>query len=157
MNTINEWATRHSIPPAALNELLLALGAMSPDPAVQSGESEAAVQTRVRLDASKEGGRLWRNNVGATQTPEGSFIRYGLANESSAINKRCKSSDLVGIRPVVVTSEMVGGVFGLFVAREVKRGGWSYTGTAREKAQLNFLSLVSAMGGDARFTTGEDI
>ena len=157
MNTINEWATRHNIPAAALTDLLQQLGAMSPDPDVQSGESEAAVQTRVRLEASKAGGRLWRNNVGATQTPEGSYVRYGIANESSAVNKRCKSSDLVGIRPVVVTEKMVGGVFGLFVAREVKRGGWHYTGTAREKAQLNFLSLVAAMGGDARFTTGEEL
>ena len=41
MNTINEWATRHEIPPAALNELFLALGAMSPDPAVRSdGDGE---------------------------------------------------------------------------------------------------------------------
>lgn len=157
MNTINEWATRHNIPLAALTELYQALGAMSPDPAVQSGESEAAVQTRVQLEASKAGGRLWRNNVGATQTPEGSFIRYGLANQSSAVNKRCKSSDLVGLRPVYVTEHMVGQVFGLFVAREVKRGGWKYTGTAREKAQMNFLSLVAAMGGDARFTNGEEL
>ena len=156
INIINTWVERWGIPPEAHTDLLVALGATAPDPAVQVGESEAAVQTRVRIAASQGGGRLWRNNVGACQTSEGTFVRYGLANESTAINKKCKSSDLIGVQPVMITEAHVGQIIGQFVAREVKRGGWKYTGSAREKAQLNFLSLVAGLGGDARFTTGED-
>lgn len=155
VNIINTWAARWDIPHEILTDLLVHLGAAAPGPIQQAGESEAAVQTRVRLQASKNGGRLWRNNVGACETAAGTYVRYGLANESSAVNKRCKSSDLIGIQPVMITDAHVGQVLGQFVAREIKRAGWKYTGTDREKAQLNFLSLVSAMGGDAKFTTGE--
>jgi len=152
---IHTWAANWGISAPALDELLQSLGAMSPDPALKSGESEAAVQTRVRLDASKSGGRLWRNNVGACETTTGSYIRYGLANESTAINKKCKSSDLIGIKPIVIEPRHVGSVIGQFVAREVKHGAWKYAATGREVAQLNFLNLVNAMGGDAKFTTGD--
>ncbi len=156
INIINTWVERWGIPPEAHTDLLVSLGASAPDPAAKAGESEAAVQTRVRIAASQQGGRLWRNNVGACETNEGSFIRYGLANESSAMNKKCKSSDLIGVKPVMITDAHVGQIIGQFVAREVKRGGWKYSGSAREKAQLNFLSLVAGLGGDARFTTGDE-
>jgi hypothetical protein len=62
-----------------------------------------------------------------------------------------KSSDLIGIRPV----SFGGCHFGQFVARECKAPGWEYTGTLREKAQLNFLEFIASMGGDACFCTGE--
>ena len=149
MNTINEWADRWNIPVQAMTDLRVQLGqtCVAGIPSVDcTGESEAAVQTRVRMEASQAGGRLWRNNVGACQTVEGGFIRYGLANESTAMNKRCKSSDLIGLRPVLITEEMVGGVFGLFVAREVKHGGWKYTGSAREKSQKKFSCTCRGHG-----------
>ena len=37
---------------------------------------EAEVQNQVRLLASKEGWRLWRNNVGAGELQNGSFVRW---------------------------------------------------------------------------------
>lgn len=116
--------------------------------------SEAAAQQACRLAATSSGARLWRNNVGAGKLEGGSFLRWGLANESEAMNKHIKSSDLIGITPVVITAEMVGQTVGVFTAREIKRPGWKYTGTDREKAQLRFIELVNAMGGDAAFSTG---
>lgn len=117
--------------------------------------TEKDIQTLVRLEASRNGLRLWRNNVGAVYTQDGSFLRYGLANESRRMNDSVKSSDLIGIRPVLITQAHVGSVIGQFVAREVKATAWRYTGTKREKAQLAFLNLVIALGGDAAFANGE--
>ena len=152
--SLHEWAHKWKIDHVALRDLLAQLGALAHEPTAIPGESEAAIQTRVRIAASQAGGRLWRNNVGATQTETGQFIRYGLCNESTAVNRRVKSSDLIGIKPLLITEGHVGAIVGQFVAREVKRGGWKYSATAREVAQLNFINLVDAMGGDAKFTTG---
>jgi len=119
------------------------------------GMSEAGVSSRVRLEASKKGCILWRNNVGAYQTDTGSYVRYGLANDSKRVNERVKSSDLIGIRPVLITQELVGRVIGQFLARETKEGGWHYTGKDREVAQKNYIELVKRHGGDACFAVGE--
>ena len=153
---LTAWATRHHITPAALAELrLLLIGA--PDPIVtptSNNQSEAAVQTEVRLEASRRGYRLWRNNVGAGMLENGSFVRFGLANDSAALNAVCKSSDLIGIRPVRIGMEHIGQVIGRFVAREIKHAGWRYSGTEREVAQLRFIEIITGMGGDAAFCTG---
>lgn len=115
-------------------------------------DREKLTQDMVRLDASCKNTILWRNNVGAFRTEEGRFIRYGLANESKNMNKKIKSSDLIGIKRVTITPDMVGQTVGIFVAREVKRPTWVYRGTEREVAQKNFIDIVNAYGGDARFT-----
>jgi len=155
MTTFYQWVARWSIPPEAVEDLLRALGAYPPEPQARPKPgSEAAVQTETRLEYSKHGARLYRNNVGATYTKDGSFIRFGLANESAQMNAAVKSSDLIGPQPVTVRPEHVGRVFGIFVARECKRPDWRFTGTARELAQLNFLLLISKLGGDAAFCTG---
>lgn len=116
--------------------------------------SEAGILSDIRLEASERGIRLWRNNVGATYTPTGQFIRYGLANDSAQLNTVIKSADLIGIRPVIITQEHVGITIGQFVSREVKKPGWRYAGTDREKAQLTWADLILSLGGDACFTTG---
>lgn len=156
---LEAWAARWGVPHAALTELrdgLLGLDYAGVQPL--TGASEAAVQANTRLAAAAAGGRLWRNNVGAFTDPAtGAFVRFGLANESAQVNARLKSSDLIGIRPVLVRPEHVGRTIGQFVAREVKRGSWRFAGTDREMAQLAFLSLVLSLGGDARFTRGVDV
>ena len=114
-------------------------------------DSEALIQKQVRLEAAQKGMILWRNNSGTAFDASGNFFRFGLANDSGKMNKTIKSSDLIGIRPVVVTQDMVGKTLGLFVAKEVKRGDWEFKGTEREQAQLKFIELVRSMGGEADF------
>jgi hypothetical protein len=135
----------------AVRDLEHQLGALDHKPTVGDGLSEADVQNTERLRASKAGGRLWRNNVGVLTADNGRPVRYGLCNDSAAVNKHLKSSDLIGIQPVRITRAHVGRVIGQFVARETKRQGWKYTGTERERAQLAYLELVLSLGGDARF------
>lgn len=116
---------------------------------------ESDVTALLKLEASRKGLRLWRNNVGAATDANGNFFRYGLANETAAMNREVKSGDLIGIRPVLVTPGMVGATLGVFVSREAKRPGWRYAGTPREIAQLAWIELVTGLGGDAAFATGE--
>lgn len=151
-----QWAQRHGVPLAAIRELEALLGAIDrPDVNVVPGQSEAAVQSLVRLEAANKGVYLWRNNVGGGTLEDGSFVRWGLANDSSQVNAKLKSGDLIGIRPIIVTPQMVGHRVGIFVSREVKAGGWRYSGTDREVAQRNWIDLITAQGGDACFASGE--
>jgi hypothetical protein len=117
--------------------------------------SEASTSAIVRLEASRKGLRLWRNNVGAAMTDTGSFIRFGLANETAQMNKQIKSADLIGIRPVLITPEHVGRVIGQFVSRECKRPDWKWRGDEREQAQWRWAEIVASLGGDALIVTGE--
>lgn len=147
------WAKRHNIPAPALDELLNVVGINGTE---RSELSESAIQTNIRLEASRKGIRLWRNNVGVMHDAEkGVYVRYGLANESKQMNQAVKSGDLIGIRPVVITPAHVGCTIGQFVSREVKHGAWRYTGTDREVAQLNWINIVNSMGGDAQFCNSE--
>ena len=120
-------------------------------------DSETLIQQRVRIEASKRGWRLFRNNSGVAINPDtGRHIRYGLANESKQQNAEIKSSDLIGIRPVVITQDMVGTTIGQFVSLEVKREGWHYTGTPREVAQKRWIDMVRSLGGVAGFVSDAD-
>lgn len=152
---LNQWAIKHGIPYEAVQELRQVMGLVYDPQWITPGVSEAAIQTQVRLEATRKGLRLWRNNVGATHTADGGFVRYGLANESEQMNRQIKSSDLIGIRPVLVKSEHVGHTIGQFVAREIKAGPWRYTASTREQAQLRFIELVMSLGGDASFVNRE--
>lgn len=115
--------------------------------------SEQDVQAALRLAASKRGDVLWRNNSGVLRDERGVPVRFGLCNDSKAVNDIVKSSDLIGIKRVLVTPDMVGTVVGVFWAVECKREGWRYTGTPREIAQLRFIEIVREAGGDAAFAT----
>ena len=116
--------------------------------------SEASIQQAIRLEASRHGVLLFRNNVGAATDVSGRVIRYGLGNDSKAINDRSKSSDLIGIWPMLVTQQMVGQVVGVFTAIECKRPGWKFSpNDDRAAAQAVFGEMVKKHGGLFMFAT----
>ena len=113
--------------------------------------SEIINQQQIRLEAPRLGIMLWRNQSGACYDESGRLIRYGLGNDSAQINKRLKSSDLIGITPIKITHDMVGQTIGVFTAIEVKNNEWHGPRGDREKAQETFIELVKSFGGLAGF------
>ena len=151
-----EWANRWNIPPEAIAELGQLIGIeASRSVTPQHGMSEAAVQQRTRLKASEKGIRLYRNNRGVAYDNRGVPVRYGLANESPAMNKKLKSSDLVGIKPHIIKPGDVGRLVGIFMSVETKRANWIYKGKPSEVAQLAWLQLVISLGGIGMFVNDE--
>ena len=162
------WAQRWPEAAAELREAF-ALDCL-PAPS-RDGGSEAKAQQAIRLTIAGAGGLVWRNNVGATPAKEVSTcprcqfqftqarqpVRYGLCNDSHQLNERFKSSDLIGLVRHLVTPADVGRTIGRFIAIEVKRPGWQYSGSGREVAQTRFIELVKSYGGLAQFATGGDI
>lgn len=153
---LEEWAVKWGVPYDALadlrDQMRLNGGDYMPE---KAGASEAAVQAVVRLEASRKGVLLWRNNVGALKDERGMLVRYGLANTTKGENTILKSGDLVGVRPVIIGPQHVGRTLGQFVSREIKEKGWQYSATPREEAQLAWASLILSVGGDASFCSGE--
>lgn len=99
---------------------------------------EAEIQRRVMVDVSKEGTRIFRNNVGDALfeipgTDKKRRVKYGL---------HPGSSDLIGWTPRVITAEDVGKTVAVFTALEVKRPGKNPT-----ESQERFLDAVRAGGG----------
>ena len=74
--------------------------------------------------------------------------------DSRRSNDHICTADLIGLMPRLITAEDVGATIGQFIAIEMKRPGWNYTGNGREAAQQAFLALVLSKGGEARFSTG---
>jgi hypothetical protein len=100
-----------------------------------SFHSEHEIQQRIRLACGRGTVRLWRNNTGALVDQQGRFVRFGL----------CKgSSDLIGLRSLEITPELVGQRIAQFVALEIKTG----SGTVSPEQQA-FLHLVQERGGVA--------
>lgn len=96
---------------------------------------ETSLQNLIRITLSKLGIVNFRNNTGVLPDKHGRPIRFGL----------CKgSSDIIGIKPVRITKDMVGQVIGQFVALEVK----TKTGKTTED-QEKFLARVKRAGGFA--------
>lgn len=153
MTVLSTWAAAWRIPPEALLDLQMRLGVLNPAPVRGEGASESAVSSGVRLEVAARGAHVFRNNVGVLQDETGRPVRFGLANDSAALNRRFKSSDLIGWSPVVVQPWMVGTTIAQFLSLEVKHGGWRYSGTPREVAQLNWLSLVISAGGRGAFVS----
>jgi hypothetical protein len=155
---LDEWADDHGISEIALIDLKQRMGVIRTDPVaslVRPSRGEAAVSTDVRLEAAGHGIRLFRNNVGCAFDKTGRPIRYGLCNESKAMNKVIKSHDLVGIRSVLITQAMVNRTIGQFITREAKHREWVYSGNEHEVGQQNFSDLINSLGGDAKFVTGK--
>lgn len=152
--TLLEWQRKHGITADALADLVAIVG-LDVEPS-EDATGEHKVQDDARLLASQMGWRLFRNNKGVLPDPKtGRWIRFGLCNDTPALGERLRSSDLIGIRPVVITPDMVGSTIGQFVAREIKKAGWKYKGTEHEEAQLRFGELVIGLGGDFKFWNGE--
>jgi hypothetical protein len=118
--------------------------------------NELSVQQLIRERAPYLGVGLWRNNNGACQDATGRMIRYGLGNDSAKLNKVWKSSDLVGILPVVIQPWHVGRTAGLFLAVEVKATDWTGRMGEHEKAQNAFLQTVREKGGVGFFAQSVD-
>lgn len=155
---LNDWALQWAIPAAAMLDLRARMGQDGTAPYVAptgiKPHTEAFSTSQIRLEAAPKRVRLWRNLVGAGYMDDGSFVRFGLANESDQMNKLLKSSDLIGIDGRPIEQREVGLPRGRFVAREMKAPGWVYTATEREVAQRAFGLLVTALGGDFAFATG---
>ena len=149
MIILDEWQRKWNVHPAAVADLANMLTANMSH--ALGGKSEQGVSQRVRLEFAKRGALLFRNNVGACMTEQGTMVRYGLANESKQLNQSVKSSDLIGIEPVTITPDMIGATIGRFIAIETKRPNWKFTGSDHEKAQLSFLTLIKSKGGKGEF------
>lgn len=155
MLTLDEWAARWRIPPQALAELTTLFYA--PERPSDADYSEGAVLSRCRLAAPKvrRGLHLWRNNRGAGKMDSGNYVRFGLANDTPELGKVCKSGDLIGIEPVLITPAHIGQTIGQFYSAEVKHSGWKPDGSDRTKGQLRWAAHVVAAGGIAKFVTHE--
>lgn len=158
--TLEQWAIMYGVSYAALQHLRAEWGMLgrAEEPSSLPADArtdEAAVQARARIEAATLGVRMWRNNVGALKDERGVPVRYGLCNDTSALNKKVKSGDLIGIRPVIITPAMFGYTIGQFVSRECKPAGWTMgADPKREGPQEAWAQLINSLGGDAKFTAG---
>lgn len=153
---INDWARDWGVSHAAMMDFRARCGMLgNVQTETKLLETEGGVQNMARIREFKDHGAwMLRNNVGAGFSEEGQFMRWGLANDSKEMNKLMKSSDLIGVQPVVITPAHVGMTLGLFRAIECKKPGWQYTGDDREKAQLVFGNRVLSLGGLFEFRSG---
>lgn len=150
-----EWAVGAGLTMAQIRSYQMALGTYDERLTCGEGASEAAVVKRCQVQASRMRGRLWKNHKGAAVLQDGTFMRYGLLNESKRISDEIKSSDLIGGYPLVITQEMVGTTVCQLWLVECKEEDWHYGGDPHELAQLKFLELGLAMGARATFATSE--
>lgn len=148
--TLFEWALKHRIPPAALQDLWQTCVFSSDEGGPESNtRSESDVQRGVRLEAARVGKMLFRNNRGAGKMESGNFVRYGLANDSKKFGDAVKSADLIGWESFVVTQEWVGHTIARFLSVECKPENWRPNGDKHELAQLKWGTIVNASGGRA--------
>jgi hypothetical protein len=105
---------------------------------VAGRSDEAKVQNDIRLALGAGGARLWRNNTGALKDSTGRLVRYGLCPGSS---------DLIGLRQVTITPDMVGQQLAVFVAIEVKHQGRL---TPQQQAFLTMVQQAGGLAGVAR-------
>lgn len=111
--------------------------------------AETALKARLLLAfGARPGVRLFNNPVGDGW--QGKVIAQDSATITLLHARRIvyglapNSSDIIGLRSVTVTSDMVGETLAVFVAPEVKTA----TGRVRE-GQTRFIAAVNAAGGRA--------
>lgn len=150
MNALHRWAADWNIPRAALMDLQLRLM----PPTVKTDEAvrpEHTVTTHVLRSATLAGVWLTRNNVGAGKV-SGRFMRWGLCNESAAVNDVIKSADLIGWRKVLIGPHHVGRQIAQFASVEVKASDWKPSDNEHDVAQARWRDWVLASGGFATIT-----
>lgn len=114
--------------------------------------SESKVTSHVRLAAAQLNTPLWRNNCGGFYDNTGRFIRYGLGSEAELA-----SSDFIGIRPVLITPDMIGQVLGVFTAVEMKAENFKFNKNDKHLLkQKHFIDIVQQYGGFAGFASSVD-
>ena len=101
---------------------------------------ETEILQLIRLKASQMGVVLSRNNCGKFQDRNGRWVSFGVFSPGG--------SDLLGFRPIIVTSEMIGQRIAQFVAIEVKQPGKKPT-----PEQAHFIETVQKAGGLAGILT----
>ena len=118
--------------------------------------TEAEVTPEVITAArSQYGATMLRNNSGALKDKFGRPVRFGLGNTSPHIPY--KSSDYIGVRPVVITQEMVGQTLGVACAIELKKSDWKFNpNDEREVYQKRFIDWFKSLGCFAGFAKSVD-
>ena len=110
--------------------------------------SERAIQNAILIAAGAHGLTLWRNNTGQAWAGAVTKLRDGsiqITNPRPLHAGLCKgSADLIGLRRIVITADMVGQTIAQFVAIEVKQPGRAPT-----PEQRRFLDFVRERGGCA--------
>lgn len=116
--------------------------------------SETTIQRRIQLALSDTTTRLWRNNVGAAWQGRAEHVGtvvtlYGPRRVEYGL---CPgSSDLIGLRSVEITPDMVGQRVAIFCAVEVKTAKGRPT-----DEQPAFIKTVNLLGGRAGIARSED-
>lgn len=120
-------------------------------------KTEGQVQADVRLRAPSLRMHLFRNNNGVLKDESGRPVRYGLANDSRALNKVVKSADLIGGTEVTITPDMVGKTLLVFTSVEVKEeafnGPIGKEARERYEAQVAWANFINNLGGRAYIVT----
>ena len=102
---------------------------------------ETKIQNRIMIDMSEKGYLVWRNQVGLFKTLDGRTVNIGIKG----------SSDLMAVKPTVITPEMVGQTLAVFVAVEVK------TATGRQsEPQKKWQKAVEKLGVKYILARSED-
>ena len=116
---------------------------------------ETKIQNRQMLALSQAGCLVWRVEtagawVGKVIHKDGQTVTLNNARMIQA-GLCTGGSDIIGIRPTVITQDMVGQTVGVFLADEVK----TKTGRAK-KEQLIFIEAVNKAGGIAGIARSVD-
>ena len=102
---------------------------------------ETKIQNKIMMAMSKKGWLCWRNQVGLFKTMDGRTVNIGIKG----------SSDLMAVKPTVITPEMVGQTLAVFVAVEVK------TATGRQsEPQKKWQKAVEKLGVKYILARSED-
>ena len=102
---------------------------------------ETNIMNKIMIKMSQKGYLIWRNQVGLFKTLDGRTVNIGIKG----------SSDLMAVKPTVITPEMVGQTLAVFVAVEVK------TATGRQsEPQKKWQNAVEKLGVKYILARSED-